>query len=258
MSAAAESLVGYVLHTRPYRESAALCELFTRERGRMSVVAHGARGRKGAPSLLAFNRLSLQLAGRGELKTLRKAETLEHRWLEGTALAAGLHLNELLVRLLPREDPHDGLFATYAETLAALEGAGLARALRRFERTLLDELGYGVPLDLDHAGNAIDPARSYRLEPAQGFVADSAGAFAGATLLAILADADDDPEIARVARRLFNALLAPHLDGRPLRSRALLGGARHGAAVLADHGGRAVAPAATGGSEEPHGPPARG
>ena len=241
MSGAAEPLAGYVLHLRPYRESGALCELLTRERGRLSVVAHGTRGRRGAPSLLAFNLLAVQVAGRGELKTLRKAETLEHRWLEGTALAAGMYLNELLVRLLPREDPHDVLFAAYAEALSGLEaatpgGAGVARALRTFERTLLEELGYGVPLDLDHRGEPIVAHGRYRLEPAQGFVPDPIGAFPGATLLAILDDAVDDPEVARIARRLFNALLAPHLDGRPLRSRVLLDGARHGAAVLAGQG----------------------
>lgn len=247
MAAGSETYTGFVLHLRPFRETGALCELFTREGGRISAVAHGVRGgrqRSGGQRLLAFNPLVLQLAGRGELKTLRKAETMETRWLEGTALAAGMYLNELLVRLLPREDPHERLFDQYASTLALLDGPDLARGLRAFEHGLLEALGYGVPLDLDHLGRDIEPAARYRLEPAQGFVADADGGFMGATLLAIAAGDSEDPEVLRVARRLFNALLAPHLDGKPLRSRVLLGGGRHGAAVRAEVGPEVQAPAA--------------
>ena len=222
------SATAYVLHMRPYKESSALCDLFTLEHGRLTAVAHGVRGRRGrhgghsgsAPQ--TFSLLAVELVGKSELKTLRHAEAMESRWLQGTGLAVGMYLNELLVRLLPRDDPHEHLFACYGETLAAVAAASYDVPLRAFERVLLEELGYGLPLEIDHAGQPVVAEINYRLEPGTGFVADAQGGYAGAMLLAIGRGDLADLAVRRAARRLFNAMLAPHLDGRPIMSRMLL------------------------------------
>lgn len=216
------SVTAYVLHTRPYRESSALCDLFTLEQGRLTAVAHGVRGRRGSTAPQTFNLLAVELAGRGELKTLRRAEAMESRWLQGTGLAVGMYLNELLVRLLPREDPHEHLFGCYGRTLDAIATASYDVPLRAFERALLEDLGYGAPLELDHNGHPVLAQLIYRLEPATGFVLDPEGGFPGAVLLAIGRGDLTDLAVRRAAKRLFNAMLAPHLEGRPIMSRMLL------------------------------------
>ena len=143
----------FVLHTYPYRETSLVLEVFTRDFGRIALVARGARRPRSALRgvLLAFQPLLLNWGGKSELRTLHKAE-----WqgglpqLKGTALLCGFYLNELMVKLLPREDPHERLYQSYCETLHAL-GAGRERAttLRRFEKQLLKELGYALTLDRD-------------------------------------------------------------------------------------------------------------
>ena len=110
----------YVLHSRPYRDSSALVEMFTAEHGRLSLVARGARnrGRKGSLSSLLqpFIPLLISFSGRAELKTLGKLEAAGGgRTLRGERLYSGLYMNELLVRLLHRQDAHPRLFAAYGE-----------------------------------------------------------------------------------------------------------------------------------------------
>lgn len=143
----------FVLHTRAYRESSLIVEAYTRDQGRVALVARGARRPKSALRgvLLAFQPLLLSWTGRGELRTLTRAE-----WrgaycpLRGEALICGFYLNELLLKLLARDDPHERLFKVYEETLAALANDGERPAvLRRFEMRLLGELGYAVILDRD-------------------------------------------------------------------------------------------------------------
>lgn len=217
-------VTAYVLHTRPYRESAVLCELFSREQGRLSAIAHGARGARRRNAMPAFVALQVELAGRREPQTVRRVETLDARWLEGEGLAAGIYLNELLLRVLPAHDAHEPLFDAYAEVVAMLPTAGgeLAPTLRRFERALLAELGYALRCDCDADGISIDRTGCYRWEPGNGFVADPDGDYPGATLERIECDDFTEPTTRRLARRLFSAALAAVLDGRPLRSRMLL------------------------------------
>ena len=118
----------YVLHSRPYRDTSALLEVFTAEQGRISMVARGARrrtrGGSGSALLQPFNPLLLSFSGRAELKNLGATESAgTPRQLRGQRLFSGLYLNELLVRLLHRHDPHPQLFAAYGATLDALAGS---------------------------------------------------------------------------------------------------------------------------------------
>ncbi|TRX75878.1 DNA repair protein RecO [Pseudomonas mangiferae] len=214
----------FVLHSRAYRETSALVDFLTPQ-GRLRAVLRGARGRAGTLAR-PFVSLELELRGRGELKNVARLESAGIPWmLGGEALFGGLYLNELLVRLLPAEDPQPALFEHYAATVPALAAnRPLEPLLRAFEWRLLDELGYGFALDRDSQGRPIDADGLYRLQPDAGLepVAHlQPGIFQGRELLA-MAEADwQAPGALAAAKRLMRQALAPHLGGRPLASREL-------------------------------------
>jgi DNA repair protein RecO (recombination protein O) len=225
-----ESREAFVLHSYPYRESSLLLDVFARSFGRVSLVARAARSPRSALRgvLLAFQPLALSWFGKGEVRTLARAEWIGgHPRLQGEALMCGFYLNELLLRLLPREDPHDALFARYQEALRRLASGGdSATALRSFERALLKELGYAMALERDSAsGAAIDPARTYRYDPERGPIeANGAGGddvVSGRTLLDIARDDYADPLTQQQAKSLMRALLDHRLERQPLRSRRI-------------------------------------
>lgn len=147
----------YVLHSRPYKETSALVDFFT-PLGRLRAVLRGARGKAGALAR-PFVPLEAEWRGRGELKTVARLESAGvPNLLNGQALFSGLYLNELLIRLLPAEDPQPEIFAHYAATLPLLAaGRPIEPLLRAFEWRLLEQLGYGFALDVD-----INGARSSR------------------------------------------------------------------------------------------------
>ncbi|WP_017937652.1 DNA repair protein RecO [Zestomonas thermotolerans] len=214
----------FVLHTRPYKETSALVDLFT-PGGRLRAVLRNARGKTGSLAR-PFLPLEIELRGRGELKTLARLEGagIPHL-LAGEPLFSGLYLNELLIRLLPAEDPHPGLFEHYAMTLQALAvGRPLEPLLRAFEWRLLDELGYGFALDRDIHGLPVAADGLYRLLPEAGLERVELlqpGLFHGRELLA-MAEADwSVPGALAAAKRLMRQALAPQLGGRPLVSREL-------------------------------------
>lgn len=219
--------VGYVLHRRPYGETSLLVDLFARDGGRLRLIARGARrDRTGQP----FAELAVAWRGRGQLKTLTRAEPMPGPGarLGGRALYLGFYLNELLLRLLPEGDPHPRLYARYRSQLAALAAATDAEPLlRRFELGLLEELGYGLGLEHTATGDPVRPEADYYYLGGAGVM--TAGALPpgrgeplrGAHLLAIAADDYRDAAVRRSAKRLLRAALAEHLGARPLRSREL-------------------------------------
>lgn len=214
----------YVLHSRAYRESSALLDILTPS-GRLHAVLRGARGKAGTLAR-PFIPLEIEFRGRGELKNVARLEAAGiPNLLSGSALFSGLYLNELLIRLLPAEDPHPILFEHYALTLQALaRNPPLEPLLRAFEWRLLDELGYGFALATDMHGQPVSAQALYRLQPDAGLEAVThlqPGLFQGADLLA-MADADwSSPGALAAAKRLMRQALAPHLGGRPLVSREL-------------------------------------
>jgi len=240
----------FVLHAYAYRETSLIVEAFTRAFGRVALVAKGAkRPRSEMRGLLqAFQPLILSWTGGGELKTLTKAE-----WrgglplVTGAALLCGFYLNELLLKLLAKEDAHPALFDDYAAALAALadqpDAATQGAVLRRFELRLLAELGYALTLTHDvDTGAPIDAARMYhyvpdrgaRLAPVdvtratgpRGLVAREPGSSAllvrGATLLALAGNTFGDAESAAEAKRLMREVLDHHLDQRRIVSRRVV------------------------------------
>jgi DNA repair protein RecO (recombination protein O) len=225
-----ESREAFILHSYPYRETSLLLDVFAQGFGRVSMVARAARSPRSALRgvLLGFQPLALSWFGKGEVRTLARAEWIGgHPRLQGEALMCGFYLNELLLRLLPREDAHDALFARYADALRELGAAGeSAPVLRSFERALLKELGYAMALERDSvSGSAIDPQKSYRYDPergpieANGAAADSL--VSGRTLLDMARDDYADPLTQQQAKALMRALLDHRLEHQPLKSRRI-------------------------------------
>lgn len=218
-------LHAYFLHTRPYRETSLLVELFSAEQGRLSGVWRGARRSKGsAPQL--FQPLLAGVAGAGELKTLQQVEAAGPAlMLGGDALFSGFYLNEILVRLLPREEPQQALFIAYADVLGRLlAGTDPAVLLRPFECQLLDALGYGIDFGHDsESGEPVDPAFGYDFHPERGFVRRHSGTALvdGAVLLQLAAGDFVSPPAAAAAKRVNRLALARLLGHRPLKSREL-------------------------------------
>jgi len=141
---------GYLLHAAAWRETSLIIQVFTQGHGNVSLVAKGAKRPYSAlrAVLSTFQPLVLSWSGSGEVKTLTQAEHGGVRPLDGRALMSGWYMNELLLRLLPREDPHAVLFDAYDAALRQMaQGLPAAGALRRFEWILLQETGYGVDED---------------------------------------------------------------------------------------------------------------
>ncbi|MDN5842577.1 MAG: DNA repair protein RecO [Alcaligenaceae bacterium] len=138
---------GYVLHTAAWRETSLIVQGFTRDHGCVALAAKGAKRPYSVlrPILVAFQPLWLSWSGSAEVKTLTRAEIEGVRLLDGRAMMSAWYMNELVLRLLAREDPHPGVFDAYEAALGRLADLRLspAGALRRFEWMLLDETGYG-------------------------------------------------------------------------------------------------------------------
>jgi DNA repair protein RecO (recombination protein O) len=225
---------GYVLHARAYRETSLLLECLTRDHGRIGVVARGVRRERARiqrADLEPFQLLAFDFVLRGELATLRAVEpvAVPHP-LHGDALLAGLYVNELVVRLTARQDPHAALYAAYARTLQRLAADdSLAWSLRRFERDLLAALGYGLQLQYDaDSGEPLEPDAEYRYQAEHGPVAGRGRdgfAVRGADLLALGADRLPDARGLAHLRRLLRGIIAHHLGGSELRAWRVLAGA---------------------------------
>src|SRR5262245_31227695 len=221
---------GFVLHTYPYKETSLIAEAFTRGFGRVALLARGARRPRSAMRgvLLSFHPLRLSFSA-GELGNLISAEwSGAIQALAGTALMCGFYVNELLLRLLPRDDPHEALFEAYGEALRGLSaGNGRSPVLRSFEKRLLAELGYAPLLEQEAASGApIDPARRYVYEPDRGPMplrnSSSELSVSGQTLLDLAADEYDRPQTRDEARLLLRALIGQRLHGQVLHTRAVL------------------------------------
>lgn len=230
----------YVLHHRPYRDTSRILELFTRDHGRVSVFARGARGgSKSNSSLLSilqpFNRLLVSWSGRGEAGQLTGAEFDGAMIpLPPDRLVHGFYLNELLLKLFARHDSHPDVFALYSRTLEELKRADPIRPLRLFEKRLLDAIGYGLALERDARDEApIDPEASYHYRMEQGpvrveGVAEGPAVYSGATLLSLGREELSDAALCAEARRLLRAALDHCLDGRELRTRQVMLALRKG------------------------------
>lgn len=228
-----EAQPAFVLHTYPYLETSLIVETFTRNFGRVPLIAKGAKRPKSALRglLLAFQPLQLAWGGKSELRTLHKAEWQGGQMpLRGMGLICGFYLNELLVRLLHRNDPHEQLFVYYQETLAALRNRNdYIPILRRFEQRMLQELGYALTLDHDVvSGKPTNPNENYCYEIERGPVAleeNNAGhglQLRGKTLLDMEQGDYSSAATRQQSKALMRYILNHYLDGQPLHTRQLL------------------------------------
>lgn len=216
-----------VLHARPYRESSAIVSLLTAAHGRVPVVARGIRSSKRGNLLQPFNRVRVSFSGRGNLYTLTGCELVRHTWLTGNALAGGFYVLELITRLLPEREIAAGIFTSACWALEHLESGQVPVdvVLRVFEKTLLEELGYGLDFSTDaESGDPIQPDRHYALHPESGFVATlvEGRGYPGAVLTEIAGSAYRERATRVAARRIFRQALRPLLGDRPLASRRLI------------------------------------
>jgi len=223
---------GFVLHSRPWRESSLLVDIFTENYGKIGLCARGVRGKKSLQrSLLQpLSPLLLSWTGRGELQTLTSLEAAAPAIaLSGYALYCALYVNELMVRLLHKHDPHPELFCHYQWTLQQLSVAdNLEQTLREFELHLLAVIGYGLTLSNDINGAAITESDVYQLNSDGLFQVheeqsnqDSARQFSGNHLLLIGNKNWQDPATLKAAKRLLRLALQPLLGEKPLQSRKL-------------------------------------
>ncbi len=223
----------WVLHSRPFRETSLIVEAFSRDYGRMGLVARGGRRPRSSLALAAqpFRRLYLSWTGRGELATLTRAESAReeagHTLPAGDRLFAAMYLNELLLRMTRREDPHPELFDHYSIALSGLcSGDSLEPVLRCFELNLLASLGFGLNLESDIEGRALKPETAYCYRMEHGAESLPAGAkpgeamnFLGAELMGVANQDWDGRDIRRAARRLLKYAIDYYLEGRPLNTR---------------------------------------
>lgn len=222
---------GFVLHSYPYKETSLIVDMLTRDYGRVALVAKGAKRphSKLRGALQTFQPLSVGWSGKGELRTLIAAEWIGGLLpLEKSALLCGFYLNELLVKLLAREDPHPALFDHYVDTLNQLaHGEPAPIVLRRFERALLRETGVTGDFSVCRStGQAVEVAGSYVVDPERGarptLPADTWPRVSGKTLLDMEREDYSDPVTQMQSKFLMRFLLAHHLDGTPLNTRQIL------------------------------------
>jgi DNA repair protein RecO (recombination protein O) len=248
----------YVLHSYPYRETSLILQVWTEKHGRMGLVAKGARRPK-SPSravLVPFQPLALTWFGRGELRTLKAAEpSAPATPLGGQALLSAFYLNELLLKLTQRDDPHEGLFDAYDAAIAQLRersrktgdaapgNPGVSEpaaangfspiepVLRRFELKLLQELGYAVELTREAASHEpIRAERDYWYVVERGPVAAGAAGeppangvrLRGQTLIDLAHGRFEDPATAAQSKQLMRLLIHHSLNGQELATRALV------------------------------------
>lgn len=223
----ADDQIGFVLHSYPYSETSLIIETFTRTHGRVVLLAKGARRPRSAMRgvLGAFQLLTLSWSGRAEVKTLVRAEWLGgHPALRGEALLCGFYLNELLLRLIARDDPHETLFDYYAKAIERLaEGGAPGPCLRWFEKRLLLELGYAMRLRSTRSGEEILPHAVYTYAPEEGALPASPGddglCVHGKTLIDLERDDYDDMRSHNEAKQLMRMLINHRLDHRPMLTR---------------------------------------
>lgn len=221
----------FILHSRPYLESSLLLDIFSREHGRLHLIAKGAKREKSGFSgvLQPYQRLLLAWRGKSELMTLTDVETdLDICELTDIRLIAGFYVNELLVRLLHQQESHPELFDLYNKAILDLSDTeNIDVVLRLFEKGLLQSLGYGLVLDHDvEDGKAIktDKKYSYLIDAGPMKNTPHTGNYvevSGKSLLALESGCLQNHSELEETKRLMRFILQSHLGNKPLASRAL-------------------------------------
>ncbi len=231
-----ELAAAYIIHIRPFKDSSALLECLSEMHGLVTLIAKGAkRPRSRMQGLIQpFIPLQLGWVGKGELKTLTQIEAqVLYPKLVGHNILLGLYLNELLIRLLQRHDPHPQLFQDYDHAISTLASStsDLERQfiLRQFELKLLAELGYGLDLTCDvKTGEEISPDLLYSYDPTVGIFETSSFistqqqlAVSGASIIALHKGVCEIESELKEIKKLMRFVLAHYLGNKPIQSRKL-------------------------------------
>ena len=224
-----ENEIVYILHTYPFKETSLIIEIFSKVHGRISIVAKGARRPRSLVRgmLQSFQSLQATWSGQGEMTTLHAIDWCDALLqIEGDALICGFYINELLMRLLPKEDPHEQLFDFYHQTMKLLSMKNhLSVTLRRFELRLLQELGYELPLTNDENGAPIDPNKIYNYEvgygPSEIKNSSEGVSLQGKTLIDMAVDDYKDHTTEMQSKQLMRYLIGHYIGEKPLNSKQL-------------------------------------
>lgn len=223
----------FILHQYAYRETSLILDIFSQTYGRLSVIARGARraGSSLRGILMAFQPIVVSWFGLNELKTLHRAEWQGGvPYLSGLPLLCGFYMNELLMKLLPKDEPTGVLFAVYFKSISRLakmkEKEAVETILREFELTLLSELGYGFNLQYEYAtGKEIKADKNYQFMPGCGFIPhqnENALPLCGETLLNLAQKNFSCPKTRQQSKSLMREALAYELGGAVLHTRKIL------------------------------------
>ena len=220
-----ENTPAFLIHRRMYQGSSLLLDFFTKDFGRLRLIARGARNSK--TTLQMFQCLSISFKGRGDLKSLSQWEIADQpRRLQGDDLILAMYANELILRLIPESDPNGNIFKSYwtlLENLLNLDSNEKEYALRKFENQMLEDLGYGLDFEHDINGETISLDLYYEFIEHQGFASNKNGAFLGKTLLKLSKDAKinlDSNEL-RILKKMNRKRLKSLLGDKPLKSKEL-------------------------------------
>jgi len=219
-----ENTPAFLIHRRMYQGSSLLLDFFTKDFGRLRLIARGAR--KSKTSLQMFQCLSISFKGRGELKSLSQWEIADQpRRILGDDLILAMYANELILRLLPENDEYSQTFSSYwafLSNLIALDSNEKEFALRNFENQLLDDLGYGLDFGFEVDGMPINEDLHYEFNEHQGFSKNSNGSIQGKTLLNLLKrETITDAIELSILKKMNRKRLKSLLGDKPLKSKEL-------------------------------------
>ena len=222
----------FVLTQRHYRETSLIIDVLTRDFGRVPVLAKGVRKSKSktAGLLQSFIPLTLSYSGKSELKVLTHVEITDSFInLEGVALYCGFYINELISRFLHQYDPHPEVFIYYKNCIASLlDTTNVEATLRLFELDLMEAAGYGLQLDYDlYNDKVISPLAHYHFDIEQGPIEATDGTVSGKTLIAIKSRNLIDSQVLYETKILMRKVISTLLNGKPLKSRAVISQIMH-------------------------------
>ena len=219
----------FVLHQRPFRETSVLLDVFSKQFGQVKLIAKGVRKSKRSQNglLQVYQPLLLSWMGGGELQNLVSVEADKPRYiLKADSALCGLYINELIVKLLPMHMAEPNIFEAYEQVLERLQQVdNVEIALRLFEKTLLTNLGYGLVLEHDVAGELINSDQYYQYQPDSGLYGcnsdSSKHSISGRSLQHLLMEQDFDKQSLAEIKQLMRNVINFYLGGKPLQSRQL-------------------------------------
>ena len=221
----------FILHGRDFRDTSRLLDVFTPDYGRVTLVAKGARSPRSKLQgiLQPFSPLIISWSGKGDVQTLTGAESVKSTInLSGKQVMSAYYINELLQRLMTFHDPHPELFSIYQQTLESFVSDDDELVLRRFEKHLLTEIGYGLNLEVESdTGTALIKDEMYYYDLEKGPVNIKANEvngeliISGQTLLDMSAEKFSCAQSLKEAKQLMRIILSHHLGDKPLKTRSL-------------------------------------